>query len=154
MLLSVEDERELAALILAWVEARPFGCPLAADAEVIPQQVQALITTVEPYRRQVVTDARRFLAFPKPIGLGLTATLVERPTALAFAGWSRSIRPLHAQLRWSETMSGDYSDTAYETIAHVVWEDGRWLVAQCWDEALRDQAEASLALARRILHAR
>jgi hypothetical protein len=150
-MLSVEDERELAELVLTWVEARPFGRPLVADAEVIPQQAQALITTVEPYRRQVLADARRFLAFPKPIGLGLTATLVERPTPLAFAGWSRSIGPLHARLRWSETMSGDYSDAARETIAHVVWEDGRWLVAQLWDEALRDQAEVSLALVRRIL---
>jgi hypothetical protein len=153
-MLSVGDQRELTELVLTWVEARPFGRPLVADAEVIPQLVQALITTVEPYRRQVLADARRFLAFPKPIGLGLAATLVEQPTPLAFAGWSRSIRPLHARLRWSETMSGDYTDSAHETIARVVWEDGRWLVAQLWDVALRDQAAASLVLARRILQTR
>ena len=149
-MITPKDEHELVDLARTWVEARPFGLPCADDVTVIPAPVQALLTTVEPYRAQALVDAPRFLALPKPIGLGLTVTLAAPPETTPFAGWARSIRPLQLHVAWSERMDGGYTDSADETIAQVAWEDGRWVVVQLWDAALRQQAEAWLALSRQV----
>jgi hypothetical protein len=122
--------------------------------EAIPDHLQALITTAEPYRAQVLADARCFLAIPKPLGLGLTATLVDPPLPTPFAIWARSIHSLHLHLTWSETMSAGFTDSADETIDRVAWEDGRWVIVQIWDAALRNQAEAGLAQIRQFFQAR
>jgi hypothetical protein len=149
-----KDTQELTRLVLAWIEARPFGRPLASDVEAIPEHLQALITTVEPYRAQVLADARSFLALPKPIGLGLTATLAEPPSPAPFAIWTRSIHQLHLHLTWSETMSAGFTDSADETIDRVAWEDGRWVIVQIWDAAQRNQAEVGLTQIRQYFRAR
>jgi len=153
-MITPQDEHELVDLARTWVEARPFGRPRADDVAVIPAPVQALLTTVEPYRSQALADARRFLALPKPIGFGLTATLAALPETAPCAGWARSIRLLQLHLAWAERMDGGYTDSADETIAQVAWEDGRWVVVQLWDAALRRQAEAWLARCRQVFHAR
>jgi hypothetical protein len=149
-----KDTQELTRLVFAWIEARPFGRPLASDVEAIPEHLQTLITTVEPYRAQVLADARSFLALPKPLGLGLTATLVEPPSPAPFAIWTRSIHPLHLHLTWSETMSAGFTDSADETIDRVAWEDGRWVIVQIWDAAQRNQAEVGLTQFRQYFRAR
>jgi hypothetical protein len=145
-----EDTQELIRLVFAWVEARPFGRPLASDVAAIPEHLQALITTVEPYRAQALADAQRFLALPKPIGLGLTATLSKPPSPTPFASWARAIHPLHLHFTWSETMSAGFTDSADEMIDRVAWEDGRWVIVQIWDAAQRSQAEVGLTQIRQF----
>src|SRR4051812_15589145 len=113
-MITSQDEHELVDLARTWIEARPFGLPCAEDVAAIPARLQALLTTVEPYRSQALADARRFLALPKPIGLGLTVTLAALTEATPCAGWARSIRPLQLHVAWAERMDGGFTDSADE----------------------------------------
>ncbi|MDZ4720230.1 MAG: hypothetical protein SH847_17390 [Roseiflexaceae bacterium] len=136
---STNLEPELLALVMAWIEARPFGLPHSNDRTDIPEHLAATITSAEPYRSQALTDACLFLTLPKPIGLGLTAALPDLPTPAPFEPWAYSISPLTIRLVWSETMSAGFTDSATEMLQRVAYEQNRWVIVQFWDEATRRQ---------------
>lgn len=146
----IEHEPQLLALVMAWIEARPFGRPPSSDVTEIPATLQASITTREPYRSQAMADACLFLTLPKPIGVGLTARLIEPVVIVPSSPWPLAIQPLHVRLRWSEMMSGDFSDDADEQLALVAQEQGRWVIVQFYDAALRQQYREQLRVFRQI----
>lgn len=120
-----------------------------SEVQDVPTRLQATITSTEPYRSQALADARLFLILPKPIGFGLTPVLRGAPTIVPFDCWREKISLLRLKLRWSERMDDDFSDSADETLHRVGREDGRWIIVQLWDEALRQRSREWMTLAQR-----
>ncbi len=148
--MAADHKAQLLTLVRLWIEARPFGLlPVYAPSDDAPPALAptlaATVTDVEPYRSQTRQAAAFYLAMPKPVGLGLTCTLIEPVVIAPYGPWSASISPLRIRLRWSHTMSDGFTDAAEEIIERVAWEANAWKIVTFQTQAQYTQRLAELA---------
>jgi hypothetical protein len=137
---------QLLAMITTWMNARPLGLAGPHAPREIPADLLATITSAEPYRTQVIADAREYLALPRMVGVGLIYELVEPLDGEPFEQWDTTISPLTIRLLWSRTMDSGFNEQAYEYVHRVGLEAGQWKIVSLWDATLRKQSLQFLEL--------
>ena len=148
----------LTALVQEWLEQRPMSVDIRTysfEPVDIPDVLSPTITDVEPYRSQVIDDARQWLAFPIFRGLAVEYGVEDFEIVRADA-WESTISPLRFWASWASVMSA--MDPAYDVEYHrerwerVVHEDGRWKIAVFWSDEDRDRAREEVAKIKRFQH--
>jgi hypothetical protein len=146
----MQSNEQLLALIAAWMNARPIGLSGSKAPREVPDALLATITSQEPYRSQVIADARQYLALPRMVGIGLIYEIVEPIASAPFEVWDSSISPLTIRLLWSRTMDSRFNEIAYEHMHRLALEDRQWKLVSLWDDALRKESLLFLEQLRRL----
>ncbi len=135
----MEHLESLIALIQRLQSLHPIGGlpkgPIR-QAELSPD-FRSLVTSREPWRSQVLAEARWHFAFPRLTGIGMEVRLSAPLVPSAFEDWALSISPVEAELTWSRDMSGQSSDRCTYEIQRIAWEDDAWKVVELWSPRAR-----------------
>lgn len=155
----MDSEESLEQLVLLWVVQKPFASLfdsafLASHPAQIPHSLMNTITNKEPYRSQVVADAKIFLRIPVLHGIGMNIEIRTPIHTIPFRDWQQTICPLKAVIRWSRTMSGDNSEYQDIEIHRVVLEDDQWKIARIWDDKGRKQTMEDIEMIREAIKKR
>ena len=153
-------EESLKELVMLWVLQRPAARTLFDLASVdfdnteIPQPLMNTITNKEPYRNQVLADAKILLRIPTGCGIGINVEISKPFEIVPFQDWEQAISPLKAVIHWSLTMSGDNSQSNHTEIDRVAVEDDRWKIASIWSDKEREETIKQIEMIREAVKKR
>lgn len=155
----MDTEESLEKLVMLWVSQRPFtslfdSVLIDFHTTEIPQSLMHTITNKEPYRSQVVADARMFLSIPLLFGIGAYIEISKPVDSIPFHDWQQTISPLKAILHWSRTMSGDNSEYHDIEMNRVAFEDDQWKIVRIWDDKGREQTIQAIEMIRDVIKKR
>jgi hypothetical protein len=145
----IDSLKDLALLWACSCDPIPGGLlqwtPDKFAATVICDSIVDSITACEPFRAQVLADAKFFLRGPLP-GIGAHVEIRGGLPFMSYQHWERAISPFLFTVHWSWTMrasTDDWDKFDYE-LDRVVFEDGRWRVASIYNDERREKNMSDL----------
>lgn len=105
----------------------------------LPDWVLEKITSVEPFRAQVIEDATLYWAMPMPFGFGMELFVPENIEISPFQNWQETIRNFTAKMEYCEDMSGRECYRYEVKLERIGRENDEWRIIEIFDQTERAQ---------------